>query len=42
MSQNKGAGSERQLNHYVLIHNSIDVADKENLGDLFLNLDSIE
>ncbi len=33
---------ERQLNLYVLIHNSIDVADKENLGDLFLDLDGIE
>jgi hypothetical protein len=33
---------ERQLDHYVLIQNSIDEADKENLGDLFLDLDGIE
>ena len=33
---------EKQLNHYVLIQNSIDEADKENLGDLFLDLDGIE
>jgi hypothetical protein len=33
---------ERQLNHYVLIQNSIDETNMENLGDLFLNLDSIE
>jgi len=26
----------------VLIQNSIDEADKENLGDLFLDLDGIE
>ncbi len=32
---------EEQLNHYVLIQNSIDKADEENLGDLFLDLDSI-
>ena len=25
---------ERQLDHYVLIQNSIDEADKENLGEL--------
>jgi hypothetical protein len=33
---------ERQLDHYVLIQNSIDEADEENLGDLFLDLDGIE
>jgi hypothetical protein len=33
---------ERQLYHYMLIQNSIDEADKENLGDLFLDLDGIE
>ncbi len=33
---------ERQLDHYVLIQNSIDEADKENLGDLFLDLDGKE
>ncbi len=33
---------ESQLNHYVLIQNSIDEADKENLEDLFLDLDGIE
>jgi hypothetical protein len=33
---------EKQLDHYVLIQNNIDEADKENLGDLFLDLDGIE
>ncbi len=33
---------ERQLDHYVLIRNSNDEADKENLGNLFLDLDGIE
>jgi hypothetical protein len=33
---------EKQLNHYVLIQNSIHEADEENLGDLFLDLDGIE
>jgi hypothetical protein len=34
--------NERQLNLYVLIQNSIDEDNKENLGDLFLDLGSIE
>ncbi len=33
---------EKQLNHYVLIQNSINEADEENLGDLFLDPDGIE